>query len=234
MSLSRSSASLAIIRSLSRSTAPQFSKICFECLVHPASCQISSIAAASANLGQSLPAARWQSTATTSRYPIEDKTSTSPVLPEAVAAEPFSEPAEDAVATTAASSSTSPTSLPVVRKDRSKADLPSLDDLEALRPRKFRVPAESEPADSPAIGLYTRKFKRLSSRVGKAFNLDQLYHLARTAGIADRSTNLRKAELIQRVMTRHWGLTDPAEYAIRETEGKEAQSGVDQSTVEGV
>lgn len=223
MSLTRASSSaLSAVRSLARFSAPKSSKVCFECLVHPASCQISSIAAAASgsSSGYGVASARWQSTSSVSTTAPEASSSVPPLTPATGTAEQQARPDEEVATSTPG------------QKDLDNT-LPTLDDLQALKNRKIPVPDESESASSPEVGMYARRFKRLASRVGKAFNKDQIVYLLRLAGFKDVDANNRKIDLIKRIMTEYWHLMDPAEYAIREAERKKQENHIIKDVIEG-
>lgn len=235
MSLSRSSAATAILRALARSSSPaQQPKTCFECLVNPTSCQISHIAAgaSAASRGSGQPFPRYQSTSSTPTVTSDIAASSSTAIPQQRARVASSANAEEApIATTSAEPSTSNV---VAGQSQPEKPLPTLDDLDALKSRKLTVPDEAEPATSAVVGMYTRRFKNLYSRVNRAFNKEQVAHLARAASIiSNHETHRPKAELVRKLMTDYWDLTDPALYAVRESGRSRHDSQQPQDVVEG-
>lgn len=128
-------------------------------------------------------------------------------------------------ATNATTSNVSSPSAAVTREKPTFKSLPTLEDLNGLKSRRLVAPHEAEPASSAIVGMYTRRFKNLYFRVNRAFNKEQLAHLARLANIGDHIDGIRrKADLIKKIMTLYWDLTDPAQYALKESERKKLES----------
>lgn len=228
MSLARSSVTLALLRSLSRSAAPQVSRICYDCLHSPASCQISSIVNA-ASSGHAVSSLRWQTTSSTSSVPIEGTPPPNTLSGDASSA---LAPSSAETATTS-SSETSSSAVASSSQATLQPALPSLSDLDALKARKLRFPSEASPADSPEVGMYNRRFKRIAARVSKAFNKDQLAHLANLAKLDELNTKLTKTAMVNQLLTQYWGYIDPAEIVARDAERRKMEASTPKDIVEG-
>jgi hypothetical protein len=100
--------------------------------------------------------------------------------------------------------------------------MPTLEDLDTLKPRKLQLPRIADSTTTPEVGLYIRRFKRLSSRVEKAFSKDQLVHLARRLTLIRAKTTIpKKKDIVRRILTDHWGMLDPAVIAAAEQAKKD-------------
>lgn len=216
MSFARSPATAALLRSLASS--PQAaSKTCFDCLVNPASCQISSIAAASS--ASTFPAhgavqTRWQSSCASSATSISSTTAWSSASSSRLPAR--------SIPLTSNPSSISKRNFSIQAAARKKNDvpvytydIPNLDDLLALEARNLNPLSEDVALESFELKLYQRRYTLLTDRVHKSFSKLQMLHLAKLAGVEKFSTSTSKAELIRLVLLAVWDLEAPVDIITR-------------------
>lgn len=111
--------------------------------------------------------------------------------------------------------------------------MPTLEDLETLKPRKMPLPSVTDKLNSPDVAVYLRKFDSLAARVNRAFDKEQIIHLANLLGMRGIHKKMSKKEISLRFLTEHWGYIDRAGFEARAAARTKAGTTVDSAVEEG-
>lgn len=69
--------------------------------------------------------------------------------------------------------------------------------------------------------------------MSKAFNKEQLIHLAKMLKLENTTFKSGKTALVKQILTQHWGYIDPAEIVARDAERRQREESMPKDVVKG-